>query len=114
MAASPDGAIIAFDYAFLQQRANADQELNDALENGLDRLTHKVPKLVFVPTDQWPEIRKTYLEQHQVGNQNGQEPESTAQDDGQSKDESSPTKAEPVVDKAKELFGDDVIDVKSD
>ena len=114
VAASPDGAIIAFDYAFLQQRANADQELNDALENGLDRLTHKVPKLVFVPTDQWPEIRKTYLEQHQVGNQNGQEPESTAQDDGQSKDESSPTKAEPEVDKAKELFGDDVIDVKSD
>lgn len=114
VAASPNGAIIAFDYAFLQQRANADQELNDALENGLDRLTHKVPKLVFVPTDQWPEIRKTYLEQHQVGNQNDQEPESIAQDDGQSKDESSPTKAEPVVDKAKELFGDDVIDVKSD
>ncbi|MCH5462231.1 DNA polymerase III subunit gamma/tau [Lactobacillus sp. LC28-10] len=111
VAASPDGAIIAFDYAFLQQRANADQELNDALENGLDRLTHKVPKLVFVPTDQWPQIRKTYLEQHQVAS--GEDDGTTPPDD-QSGDEGNKSETEPVVDKAKELFGDDVIDVKSD
>ncbi|MFC6254932.1 DNA polymerase III subunit gamma/tau [Secundilactobacillus hailunensis] len=114
VAASPDGAIIAFDYAFLQQRANADQELNDALENGLDRLTHKVPKLVFVPTDQWPQIRKTYLQQHQVTAQNDQETDDAAQTDDQSNDDASPSTTEPVVDKAKELFGDDVIDVKAD
>ncbi|GAX00901.1 DNA polymerase III subunit gamma/tau [Secundilactobacillus silagei] len=114
VAASPDGAIIAFDYAFLQQRANADQELNDALENGLDRLTHKVPKLVFVPTDQWPQIRKTYLQQHQVTAQSDQGTDDTAQTDDQSEDEPAPATTEPVVDKAKELFGDDVIDVKAD
>lgn len=111
VAASPDGAIIAFDYAFLQQRANADQELNDALENGLDRLTHKVPKLVFVPTDQWPQIRKTYLEQHQV---TGTEEDGATPTDDQSGDVATQSEAEPVVDKAKELFGEDVIDVKSD
>ncbi|GAX06473.1 DNA polymerase III subunit gamma/tau [Secundilactobacillus pentosiphilus] len=114
VAASPDGAIIAFDYAFLQQRANADQELNDALENGLDRLTHKVPKLVFVPTDQWPQIRKTYLQQHQVTGQDNQESDDATQDNGQPSDDAPATQAKPVVDKAKELFGDDVIDVKSD
>ncbi|WP_203649537.1 DNA polymerase III subunit gamma/tau [Secundilactobacillus yichangensis] len=114
VAASPDGAIIAFDYAFLQQRANADQELNDALENGLDRLTHKVPKLVFVPTDQWPQIRKTYLEQHQVTGQDNQEADSSSQDDGQASTGEAQSKDEPVVDKAKELFGNDIIDVKAD
>lgn len=114
VAASPDGAIIAFDYAFLQQRANADQELNDALENGLDRLTHKVPKLVFVPTDQWPQIRKTYLQQHQVAGQDNQESDDPAQDNGQSSDDAPAKQAKSVVDKAKELFGDDVIDVKPD
>lgn len=113
VAASPDGAIIAFDYAFLQQRANADQELNDALENGLDRLTHKVPNLVFVPTDQWPQIRKTYLEQHQVTGQENQDTESPEEENHDNAD-ASQSNTTPVVDKAKALFGDDVVDIKSD
>lgn len=116
VAASPDGAIIAFDYGFLLQRANADQELNDALENGLDRLTHKVPKLVFVPIDEWPQIRKDYIAQHQV---HGTNPDSEAETqdapdqtvEQQREEDATP---DPVVEKAQQLFGDDVIEIKQD
>ncbi|MTV82392.1 DNA polymerase III subunit gamma/tau [Secundilactobacillus folii] len=115
VAASPKGAIIAFDYAFLQQRANGDQELIDALENGLDRLMHKVPKLEFVPADQWPQIRKDYLQQHQVA---AREDDSEETQEVHTASSAEPVKSEanddPVVSKAKQLFGDDVIDVKSD
>lgn len=119
VAASAKGAIIAFDYAFLQQRANGDQELIDALENGLDRLMHKVPKLEFVPADQWPQIRKDYLQQHQVAEQEDQTAENETEASPQSSaDSSAAVQSEaaddPVVSKAKQLFGDDVIDVKSD
>lgn len=116
VAASQEGAIIAFDFDFLLQ--HTDRELTDALENGLDRLTHKSPRLVFVPIDEWPQIRKTFIQQHKVSGQSAGE---TAEIEQQSSDDT-PTNSQaptneaqsaPVVEQAKALFGD-VVDVKQD
>ncbi len=115
VAASEDGAIIAFDNAFMQEHANGDQELIDALENGLDRLMHKVPKIVFVPIDQWPQIRKTYIQQHKVTGQSKPAAETNHDDEQTSASaETQPATKTEVVEKAEQLFGEDVVEVKTD
>ncbi|WP_318767090.1 DNA polymerase III subunit gamma/tau [Lactiplantibacillus carotarum] len=98
VAASDDGLVVAFDYAFIYQKATDDQTLIDALGNGLDRLMGQSPKIVCVPKDQWPQIRKDYLATHQPG---GTKPADQA------------PQPEPVVDQAKDLFGD-LVEVKPD
>ncbi|RRK11835.1 DNA polymerase III subunit gamma/tau [Lactiplantibacillus garii] len=97
VAASDDGLVVAFDYAFIYQKATDDQTLIDALSNGLDRLMGQSPKIVCVPKDQWPQIRKDYLATHQPGGQAAKPA----------------PKAEPVVDQAKHMFGD-LVEVKPD
>lgn len=64
VAASPDGIIVAFDYAFLFQQATDDQALIQAMEEGLQRLSGDQRRVVFVPKDQWPRIRKEYIQSH--------------------------------------------------
>src|SRR5699024_10003362 len=54
VAASENGVVVGFEYAFLCQKALEDQELIDTLENGLDRLIGKVPSLVLIPVENWP------------------------------------------------------------
>ncbi|MFB9768306.1 DNA polymerase III subunit gamma/tau [Lactiplantibacillus modestisalitolerans] len=98
VAASASGVVVAFDYDFIYQKAIDDQTLIDALGNGLDRLMGQAPKIVYVPKDQWPEIRKTYLATHQPG--------------GTQAEPAKPQSA-PVVDQAKQLFGD-LVEVKPD
>ena len=97
VAASAEGVVVAFDYAFLYQKAIDDQVLMDALGNGLDRLMGQAPKIVCVPKEQWPQIRKDYLATHQ--------PEGTAA-------KKVPEKA-PIVDEAEKRFGD-LVEVKPD
>ena len=118
VAASQDGAIIAFDFDFLLQ--HTDRELTDALENGLDRLTHKSPKLVFVPIDEWPQIRKTFIQQHKLtGQATGESAETGSQSatDGTAESSTPSTETEakptPVIEQAKALFGD-VVEIKQD
>ncbi|VDG24850.1 DNA polymerase III subunit gamma/tau [Lactiplantibacillus mudanjiangensis] len=98
VAASDEGVVVAFDYPFLYQKAIDDQALMDALGNGLDRLMGHSPKLVCVPKEQWPQIRKDYLATHQpeMSEAASQAPEKPA-----------------VVDQAQQLFGD-LVEVKSD
>ncbi len=97
VAASDNGLVVAFDYAFIYQKATDDQTLIDALSNGLDRLMGQSPKIVCVPKDQWPQIRKDYLATHQPGGKAA---------------EKAPEKV-PVVDQAKDMFGD-LVEVKPD
>src|SRR5699024_11548254 len=67
VAASENGVVVGFEYAFLCQKALEDQELIDTLENGLDRLIGTVPSLVLIPVENWPEIRSNYLKQRKNG-----------------------------------------------
>ncbi|MCS6155472.1 DNA polymerase III subunit gamma/tau [Lactiplantibacillus plantarum] len=98
VAASSEGVVVAFDYAFVYQKAIDDQTLIDALGNGLDRLMGQAPKIVCVPKEQWPQIRKDYLATHQPG--------------GATSEQQAPAK-EPVVEEAKNMFGD-LVEVQPD
>lgn len=120
VAASSDGVIVSFKFSFIFQQAQASQELSDTLENNLDRLIGKVPQIVFVPEDQWPKIRQDYLASHKdelknrhETSQQGQEPSSDEDNDGEGK--KPPTDgAKPIVKKAEELFGKEILDIKND
>ena len=111
VAASENGVVVGFEYAFLCQKALEDQELIDTLENGLDRLIGKIPSLVLIPVENWPEIRSNYLKQRKNGavviadNTNEQ-----SQDND---DQSTPTQP-TIIQKAEELFGTDIVEIKND
>lgn len=111
VAASENGVVVGFEYAFLCQKALEDQELIDTLENGLDRLIGKVPSLVLIPVENWPEIRSNYLKQRKNGavvitdDTNEQ-----SQDNNDQSASTQPT----IIQKAEELFGTDIVEVKND
>ena len=114
VAASHDGVIVTFQFDFLCQRAQNDQQLEDTLENGLDRLIGRVPRLIFMPQEQWPQIRQDYLNGQKAGQKGTAD--HAEKENGQAKKSSTPKKAEadPVVDEALKLFGDEIVDIKND
>lgn len=115
VAASPDGIIVAFEYPIFYQKAQADRELCDALENNLDRLVGKSPTIVFVPSNQWPTIRRDYLANHKAELKSGStESESASDDQPTDKPGPAPDAPKPIVAKAAELFGKDILDIKND
>ncbi|GAA2973549.1 DNA polymerase III subunit gamma/tau [Lentilactobacillus parakefiri] len=121
VAASAGGVIVAFQYAFLYQKAQADTDLKDALENNLDRIVGKAPQIVFVPENQWPDIRREYLTSHKdqlkkTGSQTKEttDPKADAADDDSEETPQPETDSQPVVKKAAELFGTDILDIKDD
>lgn len=118
VAAADSGVIVAFDYSFLYQKATTDQELTDALENGLDRMVGSALPIVFVPKDQWPQIRKDYLTAHrdELKAHPAHDRSGSAVSDAPSGSEApkAETPANPVVSKAEALFGQDVVEIKKD
>ncbi|MFD1316977.1 DNA polymerase III subunit gamma/tau [Loigolactobacillus zhaoyuanensis] len=100
VAASHDGVVVSFDSDFLLDRANSNQEMVDALENGLDRLVGYTPKIIFVPQDEWPQVRKSYIKQHQ----RTKTPEA----------ESAVAEKAPVISQAETLFGAEHLEIKND
>ncbi|MEN3252992.1 DNA polymerase III subunit gamma/tau [Fructilactobacillus sanfranciscensis] len=103
VAASADGIVVAFNYAFLYQKAGTDNDLMDALQNAVDRVFGKVPDIIFVPIDEWPGIRKEYLANNLVEKHSKPGKENVTEEQ-QTKNE--------AVEKAQELFGNDIVKVE--
>ncbi|WP_220730190.1 DNA polymerase III subunit gamma/tau [Apilactobacillus zhangqiuensis] len=118
VAASHDGVVVSFEYPFLFQKASTDEELQDALGNGLDRILKYVPDFVFIPAEQWPEIRKGYIvAQKNSGKEVREESENSSVENSEQNDDNINEKQdkEPkIVKQATQLFGEDIIDVKDD
>lgn len=132
VAASTDGVIVAFDYAFLFQQAMDDSELLSSMERGLQELTGNERRVVFVPKDKWPQIRREYIKEHGLDKYRSKQPAQSAQPAAQqapaneSEPPLPPEPTEPVddqpasaksnatdaVSKAKELFGSDIVKVE--
>ena len=111
VAASESGVVVGFEYAFLCQKALEDQELIDTLENGLDRLIGKVPSLVLIPVENWPEIRSNYLNQRKNGTVViTDDTNEQSQDNNDQSASTQPT----IIQKAEELFGTDIVEIKND
>lgn len=103
VAASPQGVVVSFDSSFLLQRANSGSLAAD-MEAGLQRLSGNEMRVAFVPMDQWPKIRHNYLLEHGYLNQG-----KTGTDKKDSSAQSAPAtpvKTDPLIDKAKQMFGD--------
>lgn len=64
VAASPTGLIVSFEYDILCQKATDDQELMEAVSEDMRRLIGHTPRMICVPSDQWPTIRSEYLSQN--------------------------------------------------
>ncbi|MDU7056898.1 DNA polymerase III subunit gamma/tau [Ligilactobacillus salivarius] len=111
VAASENGVVVGFEYVFLCQKALEDQELIDTLENGLDRLIGKVPSLVLIPVENWPEIRSNYLKQRKNGAV--VVAEGTDEQSQDNDNQSAPTQP-TIIQKAEELFGTDIVEIKND
>ncbi|HIX01415.1 MAG TPA: DNA polymerase III subunit gamma/tau [Candidatus Ligilactobacillus excrementigallinarum] len=103
VAASDEGVVIGFQYPYLCQKAIEDQELQDALTNGLSRLVDQQLNLIFLPNDQWLKIRKDYLNKRQ-----------SKDDSSQASPEENSEQTPEIITKAQELFGKENIDVEED
>lgn len=103
VAASDEGVVIGFQYPYLCQKAIEDQELQDALTNGLSRLVDRQLNLIFLPNDQWLKIRKDYLNKRQ-----------SKDDSSQASPEENSEQTPEIITKAQELFGKENIDVEED
>ncbi len=115
VAASPGGVIITFQFDFLCQRARNDQQLKDTLENGLDRLLGDVPRLTFMPQEEWPQVRQDYLRGKKPNKKAESSPTSDKNDiKDNEQGKKSQDKSDPVVGEALKLFGSELVNVKKD
>ncbi|GAB6093395.1 DNA polymerase III subunit gamma/tau [Furfurilactobacillus curtus] len=138
VAASGEGVIVSFSYSFFFDKAASDDELRQTLQDDLNRLTGEVTTVLFVPEDQWPQIRKDFLTDHKDELTTGSDTNNTSassqavvttadsmatapnvgsSEDVQSTDEENDGISEPVNDivaKAQAIFGADNVTVKDD
>ncbi|MFR0610049.1 DNA polymerase III subunit gamma/tau [Limosilactobacillus mucosae] len=103
VAASPQGVVVSFDSSFLLQRANSGSLAAD-MEAGLQRLSGNEMRVAFVPMDQWPKIRHNYLAEH--GYLNKDKAGTDKKTSSAQTAPATPIKTDPLVDKAKQMFGD--------
>lgn len=101
VAASSAGVVVAFDYAMWFERVMSNQELLEILKNNLDKLLHNDADVVIVAAENWPQIRQTFLQNHEIAN-------SSAADVKKTKS------TNVAVDKAQKLFGTELVELKKD
>lgn len=101
VAASSAGVVVAFDYAMWFERVMSNQELLEILKNNLDKLLHNDADVVIVAAENWPQIRQTFLQNHEIAN-------SSATDVKKTKS------TNVAVDKAQKLFGTELVELKKD
>ncbi len=98
VAASPTGVIVSFAYDILVERAMNDAALMTELEGALNRLMGETLKVVLVQKDEWPRVRKAYL-----------------QEMGAPKAKPAKKAADPVLTTIADMFGDaDNVAIKND
>ncbi len=106
VAASPEALVIKFQYGILCERAQADETLHQTVNDYLEKIIDKRIDLVYVTSQEWPEVRQDYINQMK-------EKDTSANDETNenSKDQPSAEKEDEVVSKAVEFFGEDVVEI---
>ena len=101
VAASSAGVVVAFDYAMWFERVMSNQELLEILKNNLDKLLHNDADVVIVAAENWPQIRQTFLQNHEISNSSAANVKETKS-------------TNVAVDKAQKLFGTELVELKKD
>ncbi len=106
VAAGPDACVVAFDYQLWFERATSDSTFVNQLTDSLAVLTKKNIELVLVPQQDWPILRQEYLDLHR----NEVKKNAVSGSDAEKTPEEPAENA--IISKARDLFGDDMIDIK--
>lgn len=101
VAASSAGVVVAFDYAMWFERVMSNQELLEILKNNLDKLLNNDADVVIVAAENWPQIRQTFLQNHEISNSSAANVKETKS-------------TNVAVDKAQKLFGTELVELKKD
>lgn len=101
VAASSAGVVVAFDYAMWFERVMSNQELLEILKNNLDKLLNNDADVVIVAAENWPQIRQTFLQNHEITNSSSTDVKKTKS-------------TNVAVDKAQKLFGTELVELKKD
>lgn len=105
VAASPNSLVCKFDYDILCEKAQNDQELQDKVNDYLERVINKRVQLVCITSKEWPEVRQEYIQQMNKSDESG-ETNSESENNKETKQ-----KNDEVVTKAVEFFGENLVEV---
>ena len=100
VAASPGALVIEFAYDILCQRAEEDNLLENTVNDYLEKVINKRIQLLYITTEEWPKVRKDYIAQ--MKKEKDEETNST---------EEPKEKEDPVVSKAVEFFGEEIVEI---
>lgn len=106
VAASPQGLVVTFDYDILCERAQNDAVLLETIGSYLEKVVGHRAEFVCVPAEQWPTVRKEFIQQ--MNNRSQQDVGGAASD--QPKNEKKET--DEIVDKAVEVFGKEIVTIE--
>lgn len=105
VAASPTSLVVKFEYGILCERAQEDAELQEKMNNYLEKVIQKRVQLVPVTSKEWPELRQDYINQMK-------NPKKASSADEDSDDAAAqPTEEDEIVSKAVEFFGENIVEV---
>lgn len=105
VAASPTSLVVKFEYGILCERAEEDADLQEKMNNYLERVIQKSVQLVPVTSKEWPELRQDYINQMK-------NPKQTSDaDDNPEEVAPEPTEEDEIVSKAVEFFGENIVEV---
>ena len=105
VAASPTSLVVKFEYGILCERAQEDEELQEKMNNYLEKIIQKRIQLVPVTSKEWPELRQDYI------NQMKNPKKLSDTDDGSEDVAPEPTEEDEIVSKAVEFFGENIVEV---
>lgn len=110
VAASPDGLVVTFVADFLCEKAEYDEELQEAIGNYIEKVVGYRPRLVTVPENDWPKIRSDYIQKMKREDGSSSTPNSSEQPSEQSHEES--TESNEAVQAAVDIFGKENVKIK--
>ena len=101
VAASETHVLIKFEEEIHCEIVNKDDEKRENIENVVCNIIDKTVKVVGVPADQWMRVRTEYLQNRK---------QSTSAEENRTATTASPEEVD-VVQKAKDLFGENTVNV---
>lgn len=111
VAAGPNSLVIAFEYEIVCQKATGDEELTLTLSNTISRMiANYSPNPVYITRESWPEIRRSYVSQ----NRHADKPNETFVTPEDEAPEDQLPQEDVAVEKAKEIFGAELITIIDD
>lgn len=110
VAASPDGLVVTFVADFLCEKAEYDEELQEAIGNYIEKVVGHRPRLVAVPEKDWPKIRSDYIQK--MKREDGNDGSTDSSEESNQSENDEPKESNEAVKAAVDLFGEENVTIK--